>query len=122
VAFYRKCSHIFLISNRPAGVITNPDHAMPSSSQGAGPMVHVDIGDVWPHTGRFWADAGCWPHRPESAHVRRHVGTSAQQPTRRGVAIIRSGRKTGLAIPPVGGTMCDRPESALVCRGVEGRE
>ena len=31
VAFYRKCSSIFLISNRPAGVITDPDHATPSS-------------------------------------------------------------------------------------------
>jgi hypothetical protein len=80
VDFYRKCSSIFLISNQPADVITDPDQATPSSSRGAGPTVDVDVGNVWPHKGKLCADGHVWPPTPESGQVRPHVGTSAREP------------------------------------------
>jgi excisionase family DNA binding protein len=95
VDFYRKCSSIFLISNRPAGVIKRQDQATPSSSEGAGPTVHLDVAGVWPHKARRRVDGRCGPPRPESRHVRPHVGTSAREPRSFSIAMAR-GRKKDL--------------------------
>jgi len=73
-------------------------------------MVHVDVGDVWPHKDGLWVDGGCGPPRPEPRHVRPHVGTSGRESTSFAIAMAR-GRKRGLAIPALRVTMCDRLES-----------
>ena len=72
-------------------------------------VVRRDVGDVWPHTARRWAEGAHGPPRPESRHVRRHVGASAREPASLPTAMAR-GRKKGLAIPAVRVTMCDRLE------------
>jgi len=55
---------------------SRPGHAL--FEFGAGPTVHVDVGDVRPQKARRWADGGCGPPRPESRHVRPHVGASGR--------------------------------------------
>jgi hypothetical protein len=119
VKLSRKCSCTFRdrqgASETSSPVRTRPPRVRPRRWAD----LHRHVGDVWLHKARRWTDAGVWASRPASGHVRPHVGTSAQQPARRWVAIRRERSKKGLAIPPVGVTMCDRLKSALVIRGHE---
>ncbi len=61
VEFSRKCSCIFVISNRPTGRHhwSRPGH--PVFERGDGPTVHRHVGDVWPQKDGLWANGGCEP-------------------------------------------------------------
>ncbi len=114
VELSRKCSCIFVISNRPNGRHhwTGPGH--PVFERGVGPTVHRDVGDVWPHKGGLRAAGGCGPPRPESGHVRPHVGTSPRQPTGRGIAI--AGRQEERTCNSAGWSYDVRPPQVRGCR------
>jgi hypothetical protein len=119
VPFYRKCSSIFLISNRPAGVITGPDQprCLRAALTRRSTLTSGSVATQVPTLRRrqWWAtEAGV------SAREATRGRVDPNSRPRLGVAITPSASKTGLAIPPGGVTMCDRLESKDVSVGHDG--
>ena len=114
VDFSRKCSCIFLISNRPSATASLVRTRPRRPRAGPGPTVQLDVADVWPHKAGFPADCGRWATQARVGAreaTRGHVGATRGSP---GIVDRRDAKKKGLAIPAGRVTMCDRVDSALV--------